>query len=116
VKKGKHSVAIARQYTGTAGRIENAQVGVFTRYASRHGAALIDRRLYLPESWAKDEQRLDPVGGAMARFLRQHPARLALGIRQKPVQERRRSLAQFTPPQNSAHPRLQCSKCASPVD
>jgi len=57
VKKGEHSVGVARQYTGTAGRIENAQVGVFACYASRHGAALIDRRLYLPENWAKDEKR-----------------------------------------------------------
>jgi SRSO17 transposase len=57
VKKGVHSVGVARQYTGTAGRIENAQVGVFLCYASRHGAALIDRRLYLPEAWAKDEKR-----------------------------------------------------------
>lgn len=57
VKKGDRSVGVARQYTGTAGRIENAQVGVFLCYASRHGAALIDRRLYLPETWAKDEAR-----------------------------------------------------------
>ena len=57
VKKGEHSVGVARQYSGTAGRIENAQVGVFLCYASRHGAALIDRRLYLPEVWAKDEKR-----------------------------------------------------------
>jgi SRSO17 transposase len=57
VKKGEHSVGVARQYTGTAGRIENAQVGVFLCYASRHGSALIDRRLYLPASWAKDEAR-----------------------------------------------------------
>ena len=57
VKKGEHSVGAARQYTGTAGRIENAQVGVFLAYASRFGQTLIDRRLYLPESWANDEKR-----------------------------------------------------------
>jgi SRSO17 transposase len=57
VKKGAHSVGVARQYSGTAGRIENAQVGVFLAYASRFGRALIDRRLYLPEAWAKDEAR-----------------------------------------------------------
>lgn len=57
VKKGDHSVGVARQYSGTAGRVENAQVGVFLCYASRHGAALIDRRLYLPEAWARDEAR-----------------------------------------------------------
>jgi SRSO17 transposase len=57
VKKGEHSVGVARQYSGTAGRIENCQVGVFLAYASRFGQALIDRRLYLPESWASDRER-----------------------------------------------------------
>lgn len=62
VKKGTHSVGVARQYSGTAGRIENAQVGVFLAYASRWGHALIDRRLYLPETWASDAARRDGVG------------------------------------------------------
>lgn len=57
VKKGSHSVGVQRQYSGTAGRIENCQVGVFLGYASRHGHALIDRALYLPQSWAGDEER-----------------------------------------------------------
>lgn len=57
VKKGVHSVGVARQYSGTAGRIENAQVGVFLGYASRFGQALIDRQLYLPQSWANDSER-----------------------------------------------------------
>ena len=57
VKKGRHSVGVARQYSGTAGRIENCQVGVFLAYASRFGQALIDRRLYLPEAWAKNADR-----------------------------------------------------------
>lgn len=57
LKKGVHSVGVARQYSGTAGRIENAQVGVFLAYASRFGQGLIDRRLYLPDAWAKDEAR-----------------------------------------------------------
>jgi SRSO17 transposase len=57
VKKGDQSVGVARQYSGTAGRIENAQVGVFLAYASRFGHALIDRRLYLPEAWIKDLAR-----------------------------------------------------------
>src|SRR3954451_4571022 len=52
VKKGDKSVGVKRQYSGTAGRIENCQVGVFLAYASRHGHALIDRALYLPETWA----------------------------------------------------------------
>jgi SRSO17 transposase len=48
---------VQRQYTGTAGRIENAQVGVFLGYAGRHGRALIDRALHVPDTWAKDEAR-----------------------------------------------------------
>ena len=51
VKKGQHSVGVARQYAGTAGRIENCQVGVSLAYASRFGQALIDRRLYLAKDW-----------------------------------------------------------------
>ena len=54
VKKGRHSVGVARQYSGTAGRIENCQIGVFVAYASRFGQALIDRRLYLPKDWSAD--------------------------------------------------------------
>jgi len=57
LKKGEHSVGVARQYSGTAGRIENCQIGVFVAYASRFGQALIDRRLYLPDAWAKDTAR-----------------------------------------------------------
>jgi SRSO17 transposase len=57
LKKGVHSVGVQRQYTGTAGRIENAQVSVFLAYASRHGHTLIDRRIYLPESWTTDVKR-----------------------------------------------------------
>lgn len=57
VKKGDRSAGVARQYSGTAGRIENCQIGVFLAYASRYGQALIDRRLYLPERWTKDRVR-----------------------------------------------------------
>lgn len=57
VKKGKNSVGVGRQYSGTAGRIENCQVGVFLAYAAPHGQALIDRRLYLPQDWADDAAR-----------------------------------------------------------
>jgi SRSO17 transposase len=57
LKKGTHSVGVARQYSGTAGWVENCQVGVFLAYASHLGQALIDRRLYLPEAWAADEAR-----------------------------------------------------------
>jgi SRSO17 transposase len=57
LKKGKHSVGVGRQYSGTAGRIENCQIGVFLGYASAKGHALIDRRLYLPKDWAEDGER-----------------------------------------------------------
>ncbi len=57
LKKGVKSVGVQRQYSGTAGRIENSQIGVFLGYASRHGHTLIDRALYLPESWTKDRAR-----------------------------------------------------------
>lgn len=57
LKKGTHSVGVARQYSGTAGRIENCQIGVFLGYASPLGQALIDRRLYLPDAWAADAAR-----------------------------------------------------------
>src|ERR687886_2599763 len=62
VKKGIKSVGVQRQYSGTAGRIENCQIGVFLGYASRHGHALIDRALYLPEVWANDPARRDAAG------------------------------------------------------
>jgi SRSO17 transposase len=57
LKKGKKSAGVARQYSGTAGRRENSQVGVFLLYASRHGAAFLDRALYLPEEWTADRVR-----------------------------------------------------------
>jgi SRSO17 transposase len=57
LKKGTHSAGVARQYSGTAGRIENCQIGVFLAYASRKGHALIDRALYLPEVWCADAER-----------------------------------------------------------
>ena len=62
LKKGVHTVGVQRQYTGTAGRIENAQVGVFLAYAGRHGHTLIDRRIYLPESWTTDRERREQAG------------------------------------------------------
>ena len=62
VKKGTRSAGVARQYTGTAGRIENAQVGVFLAYASRAGVALIDRDLYLPKVWTHDRGRCRTAG------------------------------------------------------
>ncbi|MFC7388473.1 IS701 family transposase [Sphaerisporangium rhizosphaerae] len=63
LKKGSASVGVQRQYTGTAGRIENSQVGVFLAYASVRGRALIDRRLYLPAgAWLADSRRCQAAG------------------------------------------------------
>lgn len=62
LKKGNHSAGVSRQYTGTAGRIENAQVGVFLAYASTRGAAFIDRALYIPKSWVNEPERLKKAG------------------------------------------------------
>src|SRR6187401_3386250 len=62
LKKGDKSVGVKRQYSGTAGRIENSQIGVFLAYASRHGHALIDRALYLPDTWAFDAPRRAQAG------------------------------------------------------
>jgi SRSO17 transposase len=62
LKKGTRSCGVARQYTGTAGRVENAQVGVFLGYATPRGRALIDRGLYLPKEWAADTERRKGAG------------------------------------------------------
>lgn len=62
LKSGHHSVGTQRQYTGTAGRIENAQVSTFLAYASVKGRVLIDRALYLPKSWTDDRERCRAAG------------------------------------------------------
>jgi SRSO17 transposase len=62
LKKGRHSVGVARQYSGTAGRVENCQIGVFLAYASACGHALLDRELYLPKEWAQDRERCTRAG------------------------------------------------------
>src|ERR1700687_3552849 len=54
LKKGTKSVGVQRQYSGTAGRIENCQIGVFLAYASGQGRTFLDRELYLPRAWAED--------------------------------------------------------------
>lgn len=58
LKQGKASCGVARQYTGSAGKITNCQIGVFAAYVSRHGHAFIDRALYLPKAWADDSARM----------------------------------------------------------
>ena len=62
LKKGKRTVGVQRQYTGTAGRIENAQVAVYLAYVAPRGYALIDRALYLPRSWTEDADRCRAAG------------------------------------------------------
>ena len=58
LKQGRASCGVARQYTGSAGKITNCQIGVFATYASQHGHAFVDRALYLPKAWTGDPARL----------------------------------------------------------
>ena len=62
LKKGDHSAGVQRQYSGTAGRIENSQVGVFLCYASQWCSVLLDRELYLPQSWVEYGPRCRAAG------------------------------------------------------
>src|SRR5258708_16044072 len=62
LKKGDKSAGVARQYSGTAGRIENQQIGVFLAYTSKRGCAFIDRELYIPEEWFQDSARCLEAG------------------------------------------------------
>jgi SRSO17 transposase len=62
VKKGCHSAGVARQYTGTVGKVANCQIGVFQGYAGQLGHALIDRELSVPKEWANDRERCRQAG------------------------------------------------------
>ena len=62
LKKGTQTVGVKRQYTGTAGRVENAQVAVLLVYASPAGHAVVDRELYLPKDWTRDPERMRAAG------------------------------------------------------
>ncbi|MFF2164430.1 IS701 family transposase [Streptomyces sp. NPDC058175] len=62
VKKGTHTVGVQRQYTGTAGRIENSQVAVYLCYTGKRGHAAVDRELYIPRSWTSDPERCRAAG------------------------------------------------------
>ena len=62
LKQGKKSVGVKWQYSGTAGKIANCQIGVFLAYGSRYGPALLDRELYLPQEWAEDWERRREAG------------------------------------------------------
>ena len=87
--QGKASCGVARQYTGSAGKVTNCQIGVFAAYVSRHGHAFIDRALYLPKSWTDDPARVpfawvagDTVYGVgdIARDLRRAGKGYVLGV------------------------------------
>src|SRR4051794_7931688 len=58
LKQGESSCGVARQYTGSAGKVTDCQIGVFAAYVSRHGHAFVDRALYLPKAWTDDPARL----------------------------------------------------------
>jgi SRSO17 transposase len=79
-KGGCHSAGVQRQYTGTAGKITNCQLGVFLAYASPKGRALVDRELYLPKSWTGDGQRLAAAGVPEGTTFRTKPQLLELMI------------------------------------
>jgi SRSO17 transposase len=74
LKKGIHSAGVARQYSGTAGRIENCQIGVFLAYASQYGQTLLDRELYLPKEWTDDRERCRHAGIPNERAFATKPA------------------------------------------
>jgi SRSO17 transposase len=98
LKKGTKSAGVQRQYSGTAGRIENCQVGVFLAYASPRGRALVDRELYLPKEWATDVDRRteahvpERVGFQTKPQLAQQLLTRALDAQSRPDGDRRRGL------------------------
>jgi SRSO17 transposase len=84
-KKGNMSVGVARQYTGTVGKVENCQIGVFLAYVTGQCRVLIDRRLYLPASWVSDKARREKAGVPKQVKLRTKP-QLALEMIQQALQ------------------------------
>jgi SRSO17 transposase len=84
LKQGKSSCGVARQYTGSAGKITNCQIGVFAAYVSRHGHAFIDRALYLPKEWIKDPARLSAAHVPKEVAFATKP-RLALGMVERAI-------------------------------
>ena len=77
LKKGEKSVGVARQYTGTAGDSVNCQVGAFLVYASKKGAAFVDRALYLPRAWANDAERRAAEAGVPEKIVFRNKIALA---------------------------------------
>lgn len=87
LKQGRHSAGVKRQYSGTAGRIENCQIGVFLAYASAKGRAGLDRALYLPREWADDPERRAAAGVPADAAFRTKP-QLALAMLERALDER----------------------------
>ena len=85
LKKGTKSVGVQRQYSGTAGRIENSQIGVFLTYATVQGRVLLDRELYLPQVWADDAERRREAGVPEEVAFRTKP-QLARGMLERAVE------------------------------
>src|SRR3982751_5673259 len=87
LKQGRASCGVARQYTGSAGKITNCQIGVFAAYVSDKGHAFIDRRLYLPQDWTKDPARLRAAHVPEGAGFTTKP-RLALGMIERAINAR----------------------------
>ena len=85
LKKGNKSVGVQRQYSGTAGRIENCQIGVFLTYATAKGRTLLDRELYLPQVWADDQERREEASVPEKAAFRTKP-QLARGMLERAVE------------------------------
>jgi SRSO17 transposase len=79
LKKGEHSAGVGRQYSGTAGRIENCQIGVFLSLMTSSGRTFLDRELYLPESWCQDPERCQKAGIPAYR-IQHHQTKGTLGL------------------------------------
>src|SRR5947199_9681898 len=73
LKKGQHSAGVARQYSGTAGRVEHCQIGVFLTYAGPQGHVMLDRELYLPKEWTNDDARCKGAGMPAERLFATKP-------------------------------------------
>jgi SRSO17 transposase len=84
LKQGRASCGVGRQYTGSAGKITNCQIGVFAAYVSRHGHAFIDRALYLPKAWTDDPVRMAAAHAPNGTTFATKPA-LAVGMIQRAI-------------------------------
>ena len=85
-KQGVQSVGVARQYCGRLGKVSNCQAGMFLAYVSPLGRALVDKRLYLPESWTSDDARCEAVGVPQERQGYRSKTELALELLQRALE------------------------------